>query len=464
MISPKQRAYRLLGVSVTLILIAVIGSFSLLYSFILASAYALFALQYDGHDARDLFRRSCKNTLSYYGLYLTIAFIGAIVSMWLSSGAIATMIYYGFNHILGVNFLLISFLITSVCALFIGSAVGTFSTIGLILISIGTVLHIPRALLIGTMISGSFVADRISPISGLTAISLSVSETKYNASLKRALVTLVPAISISALIYYILGRSYILESRTDDLVYVQTLLHESFVISPWLFLIPAVILILSLRGLGSLYTIFAGVLTGALFSIFLQGYSLFDVGHFLLFGYQLDDSNALSTLLHGGGILNILDVVWVVMSAVLLIHILMHSGMVDILIGSYIARINGPRSLIHRTCFLSMLLTVITCDQTVGIFLPIKLLRERYDHFHIPREVLVRSVSDTGIVIAPLLPWNINHLIILGVIGAPSAYMPYAVFCYIVPVLALLAGFYYPSKSPFSNATVESCGNVPSCE
>lgn len=442
----KSLAYHLMIVTILLIMLSVFFSFSLIYSFLIAIVYVLFQLNKNQYYVRDLFKKSLADTIEYKNLYITITFIGAIVSMWLSSGAIATMIYYGFNYIVGVNFLLFTFLIVAASALFIGSAVGTFSTIGLILYSIGTVIDIPKEILVGAVVSGAFVADKISPISGLIVIGLNVTATKYNDNLRYAIRTMIPAILLSCLIYYFLGNEYIIMEKTQDLMLIQQQLQNSFHISPLLFAIPVIILAMSFLGFKSLQTISGGVLSGILFSKFLQGYSASEILHFLIYGFTLDPSNPLSALLKGGGILNIIDVVIIVICAIFLVHLLIHSGIIDVIIGEFIKTIESPRQLIQKTGILSMMLTVLTCDQTVGIFLPIKVLRDQYDAYGIPREILFRNISDTGIVIAPILPWNINYLIIIGIIGTGIHFIPYAAFCYISPILALTSSFFYSNK------------------
>ena len=58
-------------------------------------------------------------------LYLLILLIGANVSIWLSSGVVPSMIYYGFEYMKEINFLFAAFLITAIGSVFMGTAVGT---------------------------------------------------------------------------------------------------------------------------------------------------------------------------------------------------------------------------------------------------------------------------------------------------------------------------------------------------
>lgn len=444
--SNKFTAYHLMLITISLILLAVFLNWSLLISFIAANLYCIFILNYQGYDVRTLIKTSFKETIQYKWLYLTIILIGATVSVWLSSGTIATMIFYGFHFIEGVNFVLFAFFIAALCSFFMGTAVGTFSTIGLILYSIGSVIGIPAPLLIGSIVSGSFVADKLSPISGLVNINLKVCDVKYNDALRFALKTLIPSFLITAFAYYLLGQEFIVHSQSENLFSIQKQLGEHFEIRPILFSLPVVILFLSVIGINSLYTIITGIALGTLFSLFLQNYSPMMVAEFLLFGYSSSAQGNLATILKGGGILRMAEVSVIVSSAVFLVNIFMKSGVLDRLIGDFVSSIQTPSQLLRKTGFLSIFLTVLTCDQTLGILLPATLLKDLYKKFHIRREILFRTVSDTGIVIAPILPWNINYLIITGIIGKGVFFSPYAFLCYIAPIVSLLASFVYPYK------------------
>ncbi|MBP7913629.1 MAG: sodium:proton antiporter, partial [Proteocatella sp.] len=163
----RKLSFNLMTVTILLIAASVYFGFSLIFSFWAAIIYSLIVMSANGFDTKLLLSQSADSVLKYIPLYITILLIGATVSMWLSSGVIASMIYYGFNYVRGINFLFFSFIIITLCSVFMGTAVGTFSTIGLILYSIGSAIGIPSHIMMGTIVSGAFIADKISPLSGL---------------------------------------------------------------------------------------------------------------------------------------------------------------------------------------------------------------------------------------------------------------------------------------------------------
>lgn len=450
MTSQIRLAYRLIFVSLALILAAVIFDFSLLFSFSAAVLFCLAMLSRADYDIRILARSALSETLQYKDLYITISLIGATVAVWLSSGTIPTMIYYGFNYIEGVNFLLFTFLCTGLCSFFMGTAVGTFSTIGLILYSIGTAIDIPAPILVGAIVSGAFISDKISPISGLVNITLNITETRYVDVFRSSMKTLIPALILTGTVYLLIGDQYIIYGASSELSSIQSELRAAFNIQPILFLFPIIILALSFSRIRSIYTIMVGVAVGCVFSFFVQGYGLSDILYFLLFGFRSEAE--LSFALSGGGIFNILEVVATVISAVFLVNLFIKSKMIDSILGEFARSIDSTGRLIRKTMLLSILITIVTCDQTIGLVLPASLFKEKYDAFSIKREVLFRTLSDSGVIVAPLFPWNINYLIISGVLGKSIFFSPYACLCFISPIISILFSILFYKKGKRTGA------------
>ncbi len=447
--SSKKFAYQLVIITIVLILAAVGLNFSLLYSFGASILLAIIVFNAQGYDVRSLLRSALADTLQYKWLYVTVVLIGATVAIWLSSGTIATMIYYGFDYIEGVNFVLFSFVAVTVCSLFMGTAVGTFSTIGLILYSIGSIIGIPSGLLVGAIVSGSFISDKLSPISGLVNINLQVTEVKYNNVLKYVWKTLFPSLLITGVIFYFLGKEYVVYDQGDTLQIVQGQLASSFNIQPILLLFPIVILTMSMLGINSLYTVLTGIGLGSLFSFFVQKQSISEIIHHLIYGFQDKSGGELAHILRGGGLLRMLEVAVIGATVIFFVNLLMKSGTIDQIVGDFVRSIDSPRQLLQKTGILSIILTVLTCDQTVGLVLTATLLRELYDKFGIKREVLFRTLSDTGVIVAPLFAWNLNYLIITSVIGKGISFVPYAALCFVAPLVSLASSFFYSGEKIF---------------
>ncbi|SET16469.1 transporter, NhaC family (TC 2.A.35) [Natronincola peptidivorans] len=409
-----------------------IGSILMTIAVLTKRGFSLYAL-------KDMMLEGIKECKS---IYVLILLIGATISIWMSSGTVPAMIYYGFQYMEGMNFLFSAFLFTSVMAIFIGTAVGTISTIGIAILGMGRGFGIPEGVLLGVIISGAYLADKISPISGLLNLTLSTMETTYRDTLRTMMKTLMPVYFLTAGIYYFIGGRYSITADIDSLeLYKATILQE-FYISPLLLLLPIGVLCLSIVGIKMLSTITLGLVSGIFISFGLQKMSILDLAYAIVFGYKGNTASAeLNSILHSGGMVSMLEVVLIVAGAIGLSSILEKSGLIHLVINKTISSTKTKGQLIFKTGIISSVLTIVTCDQAAGVIIPGKLFKEKYHQLGLDNKVLARTISDTGTIIAPIIPWNINALIISMITGVSAiSYIPYAVLCYIFPIITVIVG------------------------
>lgn len=393
-------------------------------------------------------------------LYVLILLIGATVSIWLASGIVPTMIYYGLKYMSRTNFLFAAFLLIAFTAVFMGTAVGTVCTIGVAVLGIGLGIGIPLNVLLGVIVSGAFIADKISPISGLLNLTLSTTNTKYKDVLKSMTVTLIPTVVITSLIYYILGLRFTGNTGLSSINNLQSTIKESFYISPYLLIVPLIMVLMSLLGVKIIHSILISLFVGTIISLYVQNFTLNQVIHFIVFGFKNNSASSLDRILTGGGIIAMIEVIIIVMGAISLSSILEGTGIMYLFTDKYFSNIKSKRELILKTGVVSSIMTIITCDQTMGIVLPTKILSNKYDKLNVKKEILARTISDTGTIIAPLMPWNVNAIIISIVAGSSKGYIPFAVLCYIAPLLTMLItvmgldkykGYMYMKKNNIHN-------------
>lgn len=362
------------------------------------------------------------------------------MSIWLSSGTVPAMIYYGLDYMQGVNFLFASFVITSIISVFMGTAVGTISTIGLALLGIGKGFEIPPPILLGTIISGAYIADKVSPISGLLNLTLTTTNTTYRNTTKRMMVTFIPIYIISAMFYYILGMGYDAAVDSSNLYMFQQAIQEGFYISPYLLLLPMIVLVLSFSGVDTIRAISAGLIGGIIVSFSFQGMDIVGIIKAIFLGYKGTTPTAeLNEILISGGIVSMIEVILIVMGAIALSSLFEGTGIIKPVIDNVMSNVKTKGNLIFKTGMISGMLTVITCDQTVGIVIPGRLLKDKYHELDVDNTLLARTISDTGTIIAPLMPWNVNGLIIFIITGITVLHSaPYAVLCYISPIVTFI--------------------------
>jgi len=392
--------------------------------------------QYGNYEIKT----TCKSMVAAISevkiLFVIIFLIGASVSSWLAGGVVQTIMVYGLKAMLGQNVILMTFVITAVAGFFMGTAIGTISTLGIAILGIGAAFNIPLAMLLGAAVSGAFVSDKISPLSGLMNLTLSGAGSKYRDAVQSMLVTLVPTLLLTGLFYVFIGGKYV-TSSADQVTQIEAAMRHAFVIHPALFVLPIFVVAMALLGKPSTLSIGSGVVLGAVFSVWIQGNTLIESLKFILMGYSVQTGDQLlDGVLKSGGMIGMVEVIFIVMGAVALSDLMESSQLNNRLFGPYFESVKTGNQLLMRSGFVSIILTALTCDQTAGIVLPLKMLRKKGPAFKVTPAMSVRAISDTGTIVAPLMPWNINALIIIGITGiSATAYAPYAVLCAIAPIV-----------------------------
>ncbi len=428
----------IMAISLGFIIGSILLSIPLYIGFLAGIVLTMAVLLKSGYEFRDLLKTIVHSVLEIKNLIIVILFIGATTSIWLSSGVVPSIMYYGFTYIEGVNFLFAAFLIISAVSLFMGTAVGTMSTVGISLSGIGMGLGIPQSLIVGMLVSGAFVADKISPLSGLINLLMTTTEKSYKEIFRSMMVTLIPTIIITAAIYYVIGMKYTSGDYGNLLLYREAI-SSGFNTSPFLLVLPVIVLGLSIAGMNSIITFSIGIAVGSVLSIVFQGATIGIILKSILFGYHGNTpSEELNRLLVSGGMISMVEAIFIVITAIVLVQLFEKGNILMPLMEKLIGGINTKMSLIARTGIVSTLLTVATCDQTAGIILPIKVLKNKYREMELDLSVLTRTISDTGIIVAPLMPWNINSFLIKPIMGISAAqYAPYAVLCYVCPFVSM---------------------------
>ncbi|MCJ8344258.1 sodium:proton antiporter, partial [bacterium] len=108
---------------------------------------------------------------------LILLVVGSLISVWILSGIVPTMIYYGLKIINPSYFLPVACISCAMVALATGSSWSTTGTIGVALMGIGQALNIPIPMCAGAIISGAYFGDKMSPLSDTTNLAPAMAGT-----------------------------------------------------------------------------------------------------------------------------------------------------------------------------------------------------------------------------------------------------------------------------------------------
>lgn len=434
----QKNSYVILVLTFISIVSCIIFEVSLVYGFISSLVFGCLAFIRIGFTITELLNMMKSSLTECKELFILILLIGSAIPIWFSSGVIPTMMYYGFQYMQKMNIVFAAFILTSIVSIFMGSAFGAISTIGIALLGLGKMFGIPDYILLGAIVSGSFLADKLSPISGLLNLTLATTKTSYRGILISMFKTLLPTYIASGIIYFYIGKSYSLVSSGTNLEYFESTIKTSFFISPLLLILPISVFILSFLGVKIIKALSLGLICGIIVTLKLQKLSFIKIILAIFIGYRGETSSVqLNKILAGGGVISMVEVLLIIVGAIALNSIFQGTGIISPILNKITSTAKSKGKLILNTGIVSSILT-IACDQSVGIIISGDFLKKRYKELGINNDILARTISDTGTIIAPLVPWNVNSLFILVITGISTVkYAPYAVLCYALPITTL---------------------------
>lgn len=425
----------------------IIIGFCIVYSIPLYYGFALAALiniiyhhLVEKHPIKLLFYYYYQGIKEHRVIFMIILLIGGIVSIWIASGIVPALIYYGFSLISKHYIYTISFVFCSVIGVFMGTALGIITTVGIALMGIGAGYDVNMSVLLGAIISGAFIADKLSPISGLHNLLLIVTETRYKNVFKEMMKTFIPVYSLSLIFFIYFDLNKVVQlGDTNGIQIFKSHLVNYFNITPMLLLVPLIIVILPFFKVDAKYSLLTGLVLGGFVTVFIQDQSLYKTLELILKGFHLEGASPVAMILKSGGMIGMIEVILIVMGALGLVGILNGTKVLDDFSQPIKRSVSSKGNLLLKTALMSSIFTVITCDQTIGIIVPTKIFKNLFEKFKIKREVLTRIISDTGVVIAPLMPWNVNVIIFSKALNLDSmAFIKFAVLCYLFPIITII--------------------------
>lgn len=385
---------------------------------------------------------------------LILLVVGMLIGLWILSGVVPSMIYYGIQILHPSWFLPVSCVVCAIVSVATGSSWSTGGTVGIALMGIGQAIGIPDAMTAGAIISGAYFGDKLSPLSDTTNLAPAMAGTDLITHVRYMLYTTVPALLLALLGFTVLGLAQ--NARPFDAQAVAQLsqaLEATFVISPWAFALPVLVVVMVSLRVPALPALFIGALAGGLvalgwqqallakltgeaFQLALAWKKLIEVAHS---GVVIETGlPTIDALLSRGGMKGMLNTVWLIVMAMAFGGVMESTGMLGRIAEAILRGVRGTASLITATLASCLTLNLTAADQYLAIVVPGRMFRDAYKKANLAPENLSRSLEDAGTLTSVLVPWNTCGAYFSGVLGvATLSYAPYAFFNWVNPLVAI---------------------------
>ena len=390
---------------------------------------------------------------------LILLLIGSLAGTWLLSGIVPAMIYYGLQILNPTIFLFAACAVCAIVSVATGSSWSTIATIGIALLGIGKALGISEGFVAGAIISGAYFGDKMSPLTYTTNLAPAMAATDLITHIKYMTLTTGPSMTLALLLFLIAGFTITPEGSIHNIDNVLNALDKVFNINGWLFIVPALVIVMIVKKVPAIPALLAGTLLGGIFAIIFQPQVIGQIAanseNFMMACYVavmkamytdlaiITNNELVNGLLATGGMSGMLNTIWLIICAMIFGGVMESCGFLGRITSSIIKRANSTGSLITSTAGTCIFFNLTASDQYLSIVVPGRMYADTYKARGLKPENLSRTLEDSGTVTSVLVPWNTcgaTQATILGV--ATFTYLPYCFFNLISPIMTITFAYF----------------------
>ncbi|MEA1786310.1 Na+/H+ antiporter NhaC family protein [Arenibacter sp. GZD96] len=430
----------------------VFGEYSNQFILLIGGGFAAVVGFFNKVTLKSMIAETWENLKSVFVPIMILFLVGALAGTWLVSGIIPAMVYYGLQVLNPSIFLPASVIIAALISLATGSSWTTSATVGIALVGIGTALGISGGMVAGAVISGAYFGDKMSPLSDTTNLAPAMAGTDLFTHIRYMTFTTVPTILITLAIFSILSFTTQTTGNADISGLMETITNY-FTITPYLFIVPLVVILLIVLKTKPLIALGVGVGLAGIFAMIFQGCTLEILNKdspvtavlraIFVETSIVTDNDKLNELFSAGGMQGMLWTIALICCAMVFGGIMDAIGALSKITAVLLSFATTIFGLFASTVLSCLGLNAIASDQYLAIVIPGKMFKKAYADRGLAPQNLSRTLEDSGTVTSVLIPWNTCGAYQSGVLGVGTGeYFLFAIFNWLSPFMTLTFAFF----------------------
>ena len=398
------------------------------------------------------------------GPILILLAVGGLIGSWMIAGTVPAMIYYGVSILNPSIFFAAAAIICALASISIGSSWTVAGTLGIGLIGIADSYGLSPAVAAGTIISGAYFGDKLSPLSDTTNLAAACTNVDLFAHIRHMLWTTVPAFCVALLFFSLIPSGA--ATAPEQIAELRAAISQEFNVGVGVLIPLAVMIGLIWKRVPAYPAIMLATLAGILTALTLQTdvvrkFALManpeatmpvveGLWRTLFAGFEGTTTNEeLNSLISKGGIASMLNTVWLIVSALAFGGVLERTGILKQILDSVLTLVKSTGDLVAATVTGGFITNILAADQFLAIALPGRLFSSTYDDRGLSRENLSRTLEDSATMTSALIPWNTCGAYMAATLGvATFDYAPYAIFNLACPLIAIGFGYLAFKQKP----------------
>lgn len=365
-----------------------------------------------------------------FAVIKVLLLIGALIPIWMASGTVPAIVYFGMALIHPNLFILAAFLLSCLVSFLIGTSIGTSGVVGAALMVMAKSGNVSLTVTAGAVIAGAYFGDRCSPVSSSAHFVAFLTGTNVYNNMKIMFRTgLVPLI-ISIGFYLGLSHLFPLHSSAGS---ISSLILKEFDLDLIVMLPALVILAFALIKVEVKISIIVSIAAALVISIHVQHHTFTECIKYMVMGFKMDAASPLAGIIKGGGILSLLKMFLVVFITSAFAGIMDETRMLDN-IENYTSKAASRYQVYRNVLVTSLFGSVIGCSQTFAVMLTHMLNRKAYEKNELDTSIAAVDLENSAIMVSALIPWNVALLAPMTILGTDASCLPYLLYIYLVPL------------------------------
>lgn len=384
---------------------------------------------------------------AFIGL-LFFLLIGALIGVWMQAGTVPALVYYGLDILNPRYFLVSSFVICAIVSTVIGTSWGTVGTVGIAVMGIATAsgIQIPLPVIAGSVVSGSWFGDKMSPVSDSTVLTATACGTDVYKHIRSMCYTTLPASLISLILFFVVNQYYAQDIVLNQQA-IQPLkdtLNELYQINLWVLIPPVLLVILCILKIDAVVSLLSAIGAGVLVSVLIQKNTISLAFDAVMHGVSVETPvEVVNVLLNRGGIYSMMPTFLLGFMALCLGGALERTRALHVILESITKKTRSVAALVFTTMVSCFMGNAVFGDVYLTIVLNSNLYRSTYEEKGLDLSVLSRTVEEATTMSTPLIPWTAASAFVVGALGISTMeYLPFAFLNLVIPVVSLLVAFF----------------------
>lgn len=418
--------------SFTILILGVLNGFwigyGLILSFLIFSAISLRM----GNNLNGVKGHAFNGGKRAFVVLKMFVLIGLVTGAWYISGTIPGIVYYCMKLLNPQFYIIFAFLSSALVSYMLGTSTGTASTMGVVLIVMARGGNVNLSIAGGAIISGCYVGDRASPMSSCTSLQANQTDTELYPLLNRLRKTSIIPLLLTSLIYILLSLENPLTVLGNSITLdIQSNFEINFIV-----LLPAIImLVLSTFRFNVKKSMLISIIAGVIIALAIQEAAFAQVIKTLIWGFKMEESNPLYHILKGGGLFSMLKAGIVVFISCSMAGVLEGMGIFD-KVSSLFKDFTGRIKVLLATAITSVATACFGGNQSIAIVMTSQIMNRLYKENKIDKYDFATDISNTAVLFAPMIPWNIANLLVSTALDVdPVKIVPFAFYLYITFVV-----------------------------